>query len=412
VGNAWRDGLKVLALEEILITRNTSSASDTDTQSVLDDQAASIETKKAELLDQETLEEPEISQEQLSIGKRLLNWRTLIPLVIVIVALVYFAQKANINPQQTWASIRTANIYFVLAAFTIYYLSFPIRTLRWQLLLQNAGYTKANEIELPKFWKLLEIIYISWFANVIVPAKLGDLYRAYLLRKETGLPTSRTFGTVIAERLLDLIVLLLLFIPAVMISLHENLPSQLQTGLKITLAVVIAGIVGLFLLRLFPAQIGRLVPKRFRGHYNHFQEGTLGSFRRVPILTPLTVAVWACESLRFFFIALALNLIGGSFLHILSAALFIALGEALLTVVPFTSGGIGLVEGGMLAMIALFTSERSLAAAAILLDRTISLFSLLVFGFIVFMIAFGRQAAKQNRPKKVVAFPQRKLDTI
>jgi len=395
-----------------LITRNTSSASDTDTQSVLDDQAASIETKKAELLDQETLEEPEISQEQLSIGKRLLNWRTLIPLVIVIVALVYFAQKANINPQQTWASIRTANIYFVLAAFTIYYLSFPIRTLRWRLLLQNAGYTKANEIELPKFWKLLEIIYISWFANVIVPAKLGDLYRAYLLRKETGLPTSRTFGTVIAERLLDLIVLLLLFIPAVMISLHENLPSQLQTGLKITLAVVIAGIVGLFLLRLFPAQIGRLVPKRFRGHYNHFQEGTLGSFRRVPILTPLTVAVWACESLRFFFIALALNLIGGSFLHILSAALFIALGEALLTVVPFTSGGIGLVEGGMLAMIALFTSERSLAAAAILLDRTISLFSLLVFGFIVFMIAFGRQAAKQNRPKKVVAFPQRKLDTI
>ena len=395
-----------------MITRNTSSASDTDTQSVLDDQAASIETKKAELLDQETLEEPEISQEQLSIGKRLLNWRTLIPLVIVIVALVYFAQKANINPQQTWASIRTANIYFVLAAFTIYYLSFPIRTLRWRLLLQNAGYTKANEIELPKFWKLLEIIYISWFANVIVPAKLGDLYRAYLLRKETGLPTSRTFGTVIAERLLDLIVLLLLFIPAVMISLHENLPSQLQTGLKITLVVVIAGIVGLFLLRLFPAQIGRLVPKRFRGHYNHFQEGTLGSFRRVPILTPLTVAVWACESLRFFFIALALNLIGGSFLHILSAALFIALGEALLTVVPFTSGGIGLVEGGMLAMIALFTSERSLAAAAILLDRTISLFSLLVFGFIVFMIAFGRQAAKQNRPKKVVAFPQRKLDTI
>jgi glycosyltransferase 2 family protein len=395
-----------------LITRNTSSASDTDMQSVLDDQAASIETKKAELLDQETLEEPEISQEQLSIGKRLLNWRTLIPLVIVIVALVYFAQKANINPQQTWLSIRTANIYFVLAAFTIYYLSFPIRTLRWRLLLQNAGYTKANEIELPKFWKLLEIIYISWFANVIVPAKLGDLYRAYLLRKETGLPTSRTFGTVIAERLLDLIVLLLLFIPAVMISLHENLPPQLQTGLKITLVVVIAGIVGLFLLRLFPAQIGRLVPERFRGHYNHLQEGTLGSFRRVPLLTPLTVAVWACESLRFFFIALALNLIGGSLLHILSAALFIALGEALLTVVPFTSGGIGLVEGGMLAMIALFTSERSLAAAAILLDRTISLFSLLVFGFIVFMIAFGRQAAKQNRPKKAAAFPQRKLDTI
>src|SRR5216683_8357122 len=402
----------VLALEDNLLTQNTGSASKTDAQSVLDDNTEDIEGKKAEFLKQKTQEEPEITREQLSIGKRLLNWRTILPLVIVIVALVYFAQKIHIDPQQTWASIRTAKILFVLAAFFIYYLSFPIRAFRWRLLLQNVGYTEENGIYLPKFWKLLEIIYISWFANVIVPAKLGDLYRAYLLRKETGLPATRTFGTVLAERLLDLIVLLLLFIPAIMISLHENLPSQLQTGLKITLVVVIAGIVGLFLLRLFPAQIGRLVPKRFRGHYNHLQEGTLGSFRRVPLLTPLTVAVWACESLRFFFIVLALNLFGGSFLHILSAALFIALGEALLTVIPFTSGGIGLVEGGMLAMIALFTSERSMAAAAILLDRTVTLFSLLVFGFIVFMIAFGRQAAKQNRPKKAVAFPQRKLDTI
>src|SRR6266436_10453722 len=405
----YRIGIKVL--EDNLRTQNTGSASETGVPSVQDDQTQTIESKKAELLKQETDKEQEITQEQLSISKRLLNWRTLVPLIIAIIALVIFAQKININPKLTLAAMRNAKIYFVLAAFIIYYLSFPIRTFRWRMLLENVGYTEENGIHLPKFWKLLEIIYVSWFANVIVPAKLGDLYRAYLLRREAGLPASRTFGTVIAERLLNLIVLLLLFIPSVIISLHENLPSQLQTGLKITLAVVIAGIVGLFLLRLFPAQIGRLVPKRFRGHYNHFQEGTLGSFRRVPILTPLTVAVWACESLRFFFIALALNLIGGSFLHILSAALFIALGEALLTVVPFTSGGIGLVEGGMLAMIALFTTARSLAAAAILIDRTISLFSILVIGFIVFMISIGRQAAKQSQPKKAALLLNKNLDT-
>src|SRR5439155_9533045 len=124
----------------------------------------------------------------------------------------------NINPKLTLVAMRNANIYFVLAAFSIYYLSFPIRTVRWRMLLKNVGYTQENVIHLPKFWKLLEIIYISWFANVIVPAKLGDLYRAYLLRKETGLPATRTFGTVLAERLLDLIVLLLLFISAIMIS--------------------------------------------------------------------------------------------------------------------------------------------------------------------------------------------------
>jgi uncharacterized protein (TIRG00374 family) len=378
-----------------LITQNTSSASIDTTPIDTEIQPDIIEEKQAELLQQETASEPEITREQLSIGKRLLNWRTILPLVVVIVALVYFAQKSNINIHDTWAAIRTANIVFVLAAFVIYYLSFPIRTLRWRLLLRNVGYTKEQGVHLPRFLKLLEIIYISWFANVIVPAKLGDLYRAYLLRQESGLPTSRTFGTVLAERLLDLIVLLLLFIPAVIISLHENMPPQLRLGLEITMGAVFAGIIGLVILRMFPAKIARLIPERFRAHYIHFQEGTLRSFRHVPTLTGLTVGVWACESLRFFMVALAFHLIGGSMLHIVAAALFIALGEALLTVVPFTGGGIGLVEGGMLAMIALFAPHSTnVAAAAILIDRTISLFSILVIGFIVFMFAIGKQAAK------------------
>ncbi len=394
-----------------MLTQNTGSASEKDMPSAQDDDINSIERKKAELLKQETDKELEITQEQLSIGKRLLNWRTFIPLIIAIIALVIFAQKININPKLTWVAMSNAKIYFVLAAFIIYYLSFPIRTFRWRMLLENIGYTEENGIHLPKFWKLLEIIYVSWFANVIVPAKLGDLYRPYLLRREAGLPASRTFGTVLAERLLDLIVLLLLFIPSVIISLHENLPPQLVLGLKITMVLVVVGIIGLFMLRMFPTQIGMAVPKRFRGYYNQFQEGTLGSFRRIPALTGLTFGVWACEALRFFFIALALNLISGSLIHILSASLFIALGEALLTAIPFTGGGIGLVEGGMLAMITLFTPNTSLALAAIVIDRAISLFSILVIGFFVFMITIGRQAAIPDQPLQPFMIPQPNLDT-
>ncbi len=394
-----------------MLTQNSGSAPEQDMTLSEEDNTGSVETKKAELLERATPRDIEITQDQLSISKRLLNWRTIVPLVIAIVALVIFAQKININPKVTWLAMRNANVYFVLAAFVVYYLSFPIRTFRWRMLLENIGYTRENGIQLPKFWKLLEIIYVSWFANVIVPAKLGDLYRAYLLRREAGLPASRTFGTVLAERLLDLIVLLLLFIPSVIISLHENLPPQLALGLKITMGLVVVGIAGLFMLRLFPTQIGQVVPKRFRGYYFQFQEGTLGSFRRIPSLSGLTVGVWACEALRFFFIALALNLISGSFMHVLSASLFIALGEALLTVIPFTGGGIGLVEGGMLAMISLFTPNTSLALAAILIDRAISLFSILVIGFFVFMFTISRQASLPDQPLQTLAVQGQNLDT-
>lgn len=393
------------AMEGILITQKSQNNS---VSSVDDNQAEIVEKKKAELLEQQILKdtsqaqvETEITREQLSLSKRLLNWRTIVPLVIVIVAIVFFIQKLQIDPHKTWAAMKSANIIFLLAAFAIYYLSFPLRALRWRILLENVGYTKAKGVELPKFWKLVEIIFISWFTNAIVPAKLGDLYRAYLLRQEAGVSATRTFGTVMAERLLDLIVLLLLFIPALIVSMHSNLPVYLRGGLELTLVAVVLGIAALFIMRLFPTHIATLVPARFRDYFYHFQEGTLGSFKRIPTLTGLTFGVWACEALRFFFVAMALNLIGGDFVHMLTASFFIGLGEALLTVVPFTGGGVGLVEAGMLAMIGLFNhgapNALNLSTAAIVLDRTISLLSIVLFGFIVFMLAFGRQATKQAK---------------
>ncbi|GHO84268.1 lysylphosphatidylglycerol synthase transmembrane domain-containing protein [Dictyobacter formicarum] len=342
----------------------------------------------------------EVSRDQLALGKRLLNWRTLVPLAFVIVALVIVALKANINPQKTWAAMKHANFFFFLCAFSIYYLSFGLRAWRWKFLLENVGFKPENGIHLPRLKKLVEIVYISFFANVVVPAKLGDLYRAYLLRQEINVSTTRSFGTVLAERLLDLIVLLLLFIPAILISLHQNMPPQLALGMKILLAAVVVGVIGLFILRHVREPIAKLVPGRFREQYYHFQEGTLGSFRRLPRLAMLTMGVWSCEALRFFFIALALHLIDGDLTHILTASAFIGLGEALLTVVPATGGGVGLVEGGMAAMIALFYKGADLVnqtAAAILLDRIITLFSILALGFIVFVIAFGKKATRQTK---------------
>jgi glycosyltransferase 2 family protein len=361
-----------------------------------------------------------ITHELVSIGKRLFNWRTVVPLLIVIVAFVFLAQKAGINPQQIWATIRTTNLIFLLAAFLMHYLSLPLRTLRWRIFLENVGFTKANGVELPKFWRLTEIIYISWFLNAIVPAKLGDLYRAYLVRQETGCSATRSFGTVLAERLLDLIILLLLFIAAVMISLHKKLPHQLQLGLIIILALVFISLIGLFVLRLLCERIAKLVPVRFLDQYNHFQEGILSSFRRIPTLTVLTVGVWVCESLRFFFVALALNLIGGDLLHLVAAAFFVGLGEALLNAIPLTGGGVGPIEAGMIGMIALFnsstlTTHKSLAAAAIVIDRTITLLSILVIGSIVFIFALGRSTRKQsnqNKPGVPDRVPKTHLDHL
>lgn len=337
-------------------------------------------------------DQTELNPQRLSIKKRLLSWRTLVPLVVVIVVFVLVAQHLSLelNPRSIAAALGHANLWFFLAGFVVYYASFPVRTLRWKLLLQNVGYHQEQGVRLPNFLHLNKILYLSWFANAIVPAKLGDVYRAYLLRQEADVSTSRSFGTVLAERILDLIGLLLLFLSAILISLHGQLPGQLEFALQVGLALVVGLVLGLVALRVFREQIGRLIPARFRAHYVQFQEGTLGSFRRLHLLAPLTLAVWSLESLRFLCVALAAGLLGGDPLHILAAAFFIALGESLLTTVPLTSGGVGFVEAGMFAMILLFTphtaAAHNTAAATILLDRLISLVSILVFGGLLFFV--------------------------
>jgi uncharacterized protein (TIRG00374 family) len=331
-----------------------------------------------------------LSQQRLSIGKRLLSWRTIVPLVVVIVffALAVPHLSLELDLRSIAAALGRANIWLFVVAFLVYYCSFPVRSLRWKLLLENVGYSKKQGVRLPNFLHLNKILYLSWFANVIVPAKLGDVYRAYLLGQEAPVSATRSFGTVLAERILDLIGLLLLFISAILFTLHGQLPSELELALRVCLGLVVALIVGLVALRVWRDKIGRFVPARFRQQYTHFQEGTLGSFKRLHLLAPLTVAVWSLEAMRFMFVALAVGLLGGDPAHIFAAALFIALGESLLTTVPLTSGGVFFVEAGMFAMILLFTPQTAAAhnttAAAVLLDRLISLLSVLVFGGLLF----------------------------
>jgi hypothetical protein len=349
-------------------------------------------------------DERTVQPEQLSLRRQVLRWRTILPLLVVIILLVLLAQHLSLelNPQAIAAALARANLWLFLGALLAFYASLVLRVARWQLLLENVGYRKESGKPLPGFASLTKILLLSWFANVVVPAKLGDLYRAYLLRQEADVSTTRAFGTVVAERSIDLIALPLFFLVALLVSLHGQLPPQIELALQVCLALVAALIGGLVALRLWRQQIGRLVPARFRQHYEHFQAGTMGSFKRLHLLAPLTIVIWVVESLRFLLVALAVGLLSGSPAHVFAAAFLIALGESLLTTVPLTSGGVGFVEAGMFAMILLFVphtgAAQNLAGAAIVLDRLISLVSLLVFGGILFffVVVVGKRLKRRT----------------
>lgn len=328
-----------------------------------------------------------------SLRKRFLNWRTLVSFLLAIAIVVVAVLVQRIDPATVWQYMRQANPWLYLLAFLSFYATFPLRAWRWRLLLLNASAQDPQAPALPRLPHLIEIIYLSWFANCAVPAKLGDLYRGYLLKQTTGASFVHTVGTIFAERVLDMLFLFLLMIASSLAVFGPRIPAgstaTLVYGGGIALVAIAAGV--LLGMRFFGPTLRRLVPARFQGLYDRFLEGTLLSFRwkTLPLLLGLTLVVWLLESLRFYLVLLSLPQ------HIslgLPVVIFIALASSLLTTLPITPAGLGAVEAMFVWILPLFlpagtADPKNLAAAVAMLDRGINFWSILFFGFIAFLLS-------------------------
>ena len=114
----------------------------------------------------------------------------------------------------------------------------------------------------------------------------------------------------------------------------------------------------------------------------------MASFRptMLPLLLALTVVIWIGEALRLYFVVQAL----GGFNLTLSATIFVALSSSLLTAVPALPGGLGLVEGGILAAMSAFGVPQASSAAVAFLDRVINYWSIILSGLLVYLFSKRR----------------------
>ena len=94
---------------------------------------------------------------------------------------------------------------------------------------------------------------------------------------------------------------------------------------------------------------------------------------------------WATEALRLYFVMQALGVTTGIGI---SGAFFVALIASLLTAVPFTPAGLGLVEVGVYGiLVGLYHMPQHEAAAVVLVDRAISVLSIIIFGSIAYVLS-------------------------
>ena len=325
----------------------------------------------------------------MSLGARLRQPRTILSIAIPVIMLVLIFRVAlNIDVNKLIASVADANKLLLLAALVVFYLGFPLRGLRWKMLLRGTGFRIQVKDS-------TEILFLSWLVNCLVPAKLGDVYRAYLLKINSAAASlSRTFGTVFIERILDLFAIAILGLAAGFWSFRSGFPPEIQFVAALGVGVVVVLAVLLLSMRNF----GRVIitrlplPHRVVELYDKFEEGVFGAVaaRALPKLIIITGLIWATEGMRLWLVVLALHLPDVSLG--ISGAFFVALIGSLLTAVPLSPAGLGVVELGVVGvMVAAYGIPLQEATTIALVDRMISVFSIIVFGSILYLFSSLRR---------------------
>ncbi len=320
--------------------------------------------------------------QEISLRERFLNVRTVLSFALAFSLLFFLLTRLDIDFASAWEKVLSCSPILYILAFISYYLTFPLRGFRWRLLLNNAGFDNNDGANLPSFWRLSEFILLNWFVNSILYARLGDAYRAYLLREDSNASFSKAMGTVVAERFIDVVIVFLLLIIAVFGLWGGRTTGTVDVIVWVCLGLVLALAIALGAMRLFGMRFEQRLPSRVKSIYGLFQEGAFGSFRQLPLLAFLSLGIWGLEAGRLFFVTQALGVSIPWPLPFL--ILFAAMVTALLSALPFTPGGLGFVEAGVVGL--LMYLGKAIALSITLVDRTITFLSIILFGFILFLV--------------------------
>ncbi len=175
---------------------------------------------------------------------------------IVISALLLYYAVRDVSFDELTNALSHANYLYVLPALALTFLFYWFRAVRWRYMLLAIKPVRDSQ--------LFTITVIGFMANNVLPVRIGEVVRAYLLGKRENLSKSLTLATIVVERILDGLTILSFLIPAFLIPeriLLSSFPAWLKQ-LGIALLLFYAGlIIFLFLLNFYSGTVTRIVAK-------------------------------------------------------------------------------------------------------------------------------------------------------
>lgn len=217
--------------------------------------------------------------------------KTLLPIALGVFLVWYSYYKTSPEDRtQILFYIKEADLFWVSISILLGILGHISRAVRWNFLLEPLGYK-------PKIINNIFIILMAYFANLGIP-RTGEILRATALTTYEGVPFEKGFGTIVTERVIDVIMLLSLIGITLLLQTDIILGFLQDKGFNIKglLLLMGAGLVGLVLFFLFIKKSSHKIAIKIKGFLKGLMEGVFSIFKMKKkwAFVLHTLFIWGC----------------------------------------------------------------------------------------------------------------------
>jgi uncharacterized protein (TIRG00374 family) len=296
-------------------------------------------------------------KEQSFMHKR---WQFWLGLALSAAFLYYALSKLELG--EVWLYVKTARYWWILPGVAVYFLGVWARTWRWHYMLRA--------IKPIPLGRLFPVVCIGYMGNNIYPARIGELLRAYVLKRQEGVSVSASLATIVVERIFDGVIMLLFVF--VGLPLVPDLDDSLRRFVIIFSLLFFGALAIFFVIAASPRRsqavytwlIDHLVPARFRepvhGFADRFMEGLyfLRSGRDVAMIFITSLVVWLAETCKYWFVMHAFDFSVSFFVLMLMNGVV-----NLFTTIPSAPGYVGTFDAPGIKVLEMFGVNPEIAGA-------------------------------------------------
>jgi uncharacterized protein (TIRG00374 family) len=338
---------------------------------------------------------PEPAAKRQQRAKRLvLNFVT----IAVTVAFSYFALR-GVKLAKVWSALNTSDYWWLIPAFAVFLASIATRALRWRSLFAPT--------RRPALGDVANAMLVGYFFNNVLPARAGEAARIVVLNQRAGTPVVEIVGTVVVERLYDVVGILVIFFAAKPWLPHVSWFGAAAVASIVLAALIVAAAIVLAVYGERPLLFVLAPLRRFRWFagdrldhaVSELVHGLSGLRNRNVAVTAFvwTVAAWLLSALSAYLVMLAFPS-----LHLsLAAGVLVLVAVGLGMILPSPPAAVGVFEGAALIALSAYGLSHSQALPFALVLHAVNFVPFVIFGALV----VHHNARQRLRSRPVEAAP-------